>query len=204
MPMDTVQRFFKVYFLVAALLGTCVIILTSGCLAQAGHQPSPSQKDSLERFLRNYLGGVRPDVKSTKYLASFVDLRDDGAQEAMVYLTNDGWCGSGGCTTLILSPEGSSYHVIAKIPIVQLPIRVLPTKSHGWRDISVLVEGGGEPSYEAKLSFDGKTYPSNPSMPPSIRLRQRVKGTVIVPSSIEGAHLYPRQILRSQLRQVHQ
>jgi hypothetical protein len=132
------------------------------------------------------------ETKTTQYVSTFVDLNDDGTQEAIVYLTSDGWCGSGGCTTLIVAPEGSSYKVITKITITRPPIRVLTTKSTGWHDIAVGVHGGGiMHAYEAELSFDGKTYPSNPSMPPARRLLEKVAGEVAVSATEKATPLYP-------------
>jgi hypothetical protein len=64
--------------------------------------------------------------------------------------------------------------------IVQLPIRLLPTSTRGWRDIGVTVAGGGiNPGYMARLRFDGRRYPSNPSVPPAIPMR-RTTGKVLI------------------------
>ena len=77
--------------------------------------------------------------------------------------------------TLVLTPEGASYRVVTKIRITRPPIRVLATSSHGWHDIGVWVQGGGiQRGYEAKLQFDGKTYPSNPSSPPALPVAGKV------------------------------
>jgi hypothetical protein len=128
---------------------------------------------------------------TTRYVAAFVDLRDDGTQEVVVYITGREWCGSGGCVMIVLAPMGSSYKVIAETTITKLPIRVLSTKSHGWHDIAVRVQGGGilHP-YEAKLSFDGRKYPGNPSVPPAKRLTQRVTGPEVISLTAEGNLLY--------------
>ena len=166
------------------------IFLAAGCLAQAKPQAGSKQDNSLKSFLQNYVG--RSDIdKKTLYFSAFVDLKDDGNQEVIVYLTSDGWCGSGGCTTLILAPTDSTYRVLRRITITQLPIRVLTTKSNGWHDIAVHVQGGGIiDAYEAKLSFDGRTYPGNPSTPPAQRLTEKAEGKVVVPLTAEGTPLY--------------
>ncbi len=85
---------------------------------------------------------------------------DDGnSEEVIVYVSGQGWCGSGGCTMLILEPFGASFKVIGRVTIVQLPIRLLHSMSHGHPDIGVVVQGGGILSgYEAVLSFNGKSY----------------------------------------------
>jgi hypothetical protein len=155
--------------------------LAAGCLAQPQHQPSSKQEDSLKKFLQNYVGSSA-DNKTTQYSSAFVDLKDDGTHEVVVYLTGEGLCGSGGCTTLILAPKDSSYKIVTKITITRPPIRVLTTKSNGWHDITVRVQGGGTiRAYEAKLSFDGRTYPSNPSTTPARRLAEKAPGEEVVP-----------------------
>jgi len=111
-------------------------------------QPQPFL---LPIFLQKYVG-YSDEVKPTRYSATAVSLRDDGTLQTIVYLTNDGWCGSGGCTTLILEPKDYDYRVVTKITATRLPIRVLSTKTNGWHEIAIHVQGGGiEKAYEAKL-----------------------------------------------------
>jgi len=166
--------------------------------ASSNAQPQPTTlssapEDSLKRFLQDYLRENNADSdKTTRYLHTFVDLNGDGRKEAIVYLVGRGWCGSGGCVTLILARKGESFRVITWMTITRPPIRVLAGKSNGWRNISVWVQGGGiQPGYEAELHFNGKTYPRNPSVPPARRLARDVRGEVVIPSSQDGTPLYP-------------
>lgn len=154
-----------------------------------------AQEGSLRKFLQSYAERSNSDdIKATRYFAAFVHLRDDNTRQVIVYLIGGAWCGSGGCQTLILVPEGSSFTVLTKMTAVQQPIRVLDTKSNGWRDLGVWVQGGGnQRGYEARLSFNGKEYPSNPTVPPAKPLTARVSGTVVVPPSGTGEPLYPPQ-----------
>ena len=172
-------------------------LLAASCLAQAPQPsataPSSSTHESLKTFLQDYLR--KPsfgDDKSTRFFAAFVDLHGNGIRDAVVYITGDGWCGSGGCNTLILKPQGNIWKVVTTITITRPPIRVLDAKSYGWRNIGVWVQGGGiQPGYEAELRYDGKTYPRNPSVPPARRLAGKVPEKAVVPSSQEGEPLYP-------------
>lgn len=167
-----------------------IIFLAAYCLAQPQAQPGSKQEDSVKKFLQAYVGTTADD-KKTFYFSTFVDLKDDGNREVIVCLTNDGWCGSGGCTTLILAPADSSYRVVKKITVTRPPIRVLTTKSNGWHDIAVQVQGGGiTDAYEARLSFDGRAYPGNPSIPPAQRLTEKAEGKVVVPLTAGGTPLY--------------
>lgn len=152
-----------------------------------------AQKGSLRKFLQNYAAGADyPAIKEIRYVAVSVDLRDDQKPEVIVYLSGPASCGTSGCTTLVLVPTHSSYEILTEISIVQLPIRVLDTKSHGWHDLGVWVQGGGiQPGYEAKLSFDGEQYPQNPSVPPAEPLPANSKGRIVVPRSARGEPLFP-------------
>jgi len=149
-----------------------------------------SKPDRLKPFLRIYIGTADEETKSTEYSAAFVDLRGDGTKEALVYLSSDGWCGTGGCTLLILAQGGGSYRVVAKIPAVRLPIWVLPSKSNGWCDIGVVGRNSAnEALYEAILSFDGKSY-SNVSKSESRALHRKVEGKVVMSAKAKARPLY--------------
>jgi hypothetical protein len=160
------------------------------------HHESPSgnseEMENLKKFLRNYEGNpASAGDRMTRYAAAFVDLKDDGKQDAVVYLIDSKWCGSGGCSCLILAPEGTSYKVITKTTVTRLPIRVLPTKTNGWHDLAVGVAGGGiQPGYEARLRFDGSTYPSNPTVPPAQELKADINGKTVIPADATGTPLY--------------
>lgn len=148
-----------------------------------------SKPDQLTEFLQNYVGAPVGETKTTRYSAAFVDLRDDGTREVLVYLSLGGWCGTGGCTMLILAPEGTSYRVITKVPAARLPIRVLDTKSNGWRDIGLVARKSGvEPLYEAILSFDGKSYPG--SVLEARESNGKVPGKTVVPTTMPDKPLY--------------
>jgi hypothetical protein len=67
----------------------------------------------------------------------------------------------------------------------------LKTKSHGWHDITVWVQGGGiQPGYEAFLFFDGKRYPNNPTVPPAGAASQKLEGNTVIPALSKGVPVY--------------
>jgi hypothetical protein len=160
--------------IVALTVGTC---LSTTCLAQL----PPSQDDVLARkSLHAFLRTFDSDL-GDRFTAALVDLNGDRKPEAIVYLMSNRWCGSGGCTTLILVPNGDAWRLLSKVTITRPPIRVLASKSSGWRSIGVWVEGGGiEPGYEAELRFNGKTYPRNPSTLPARPLTGKADGQTLI------------------------
>jgi hypothetical protein len=76
--------------------------------------------------------------------------------------------------------EKSSFRVVSKTTITQLPIRLLDSSTNGWRDISVVVHGGGIMEPQAmRLVFDGNSYPGNPTIPPAALL-SKPSGTILI------------------------
>jgi hypothetical protein len=144
-------------------------------------QPSSNQDDvSVRRLLQDFDGGLKD-----RFVAAFSDLNGDGRPEAIVHLTNNEWCGIGGCATLVLVRDGDSWKVLGKISISRPPIQVLTMKSNGWRSIAVWVQGGGiQPGHEVELRFNGKTYPTNPSVAPARPTVGKPEGEVVIPTSI--------------------
>jgi len=154
---------------------TVSFLLTISVLAStsaAAEQPNPA--------ISNYLQNRFHLSTAPSYKFAEVDLNGDGWPDFIVYLTDEHFCGSGGCNLYVLSPVSGGYRLMMRATIVQLPIRLLPSSSHGWRDIGVTVSGGGiDHPYEAVLKYDGHRYPSNPSMPPAVPLRKPVGRKII-------------------------
>jgi hypothetical protein len=95
---------------------------------------------------------------------------------------------------MVLEHAGAGYRVRGDISISRPPIAVLPTRTHGWRDISVFVAGGGIlPGYSAVLPFDGEQYPENPSVPPARPLGPKVKLRNLIAGSgaRSGVRVFP-------------
>ncbi|MCS4436865.1 hypothetical protein [Aquiflexum gelatinilyticum] len=102
------------------------------------------------------------DEYSRKFIFFEYDLNEDGNKEIMVGFTGPYFCGSGGCTLIILDREGN---VITQFTVSDYPVVIDNTKSNGWKDLFIL--SGGK--YRI-VKFDGKTYLSNPSMQPELKL----------------------------------
>ena len=161
----------------------CSILLCGGSAQAQSSQPavhSTSLEQSVKHFLETWRNGF---YRSDSYTAVFPDLNGDGNPEAIVYLTGDGWCGSGGCSMLVLTQNAQhSWRIVGNISVTHRPISVLKSMSHGWHSIGVWESGGGilKP-YEAELLFNGKKYPFNPSMPPARKLSKPVPEEVVIP-----------------------
>lgn len=96
------------------------------------------------------------DSFSRYFAIDTIDLNGDQQEEIFVGLRGSYFCGSGGCTILLLDPAGK---LITKFTVSQPPVSVSSTLTKGWRDLLLYSRG----SYRL-LKFNGKTYPFNPSV----------------------------------------
>lgn len=123
---------------------------------------------------------IRSDLKIARYRAATADLNRDGADEIILWAQEPVMCGSGGCALFVLTPQGRRYRVVTRMTVTRPPVRVLATSTRGWRDLGVRVSGGGigQP-YEARMRFDGRSYPRNPSVPPAVPI-EGVRGRTVL------------------------
>ncbi len=87
-----------------------------------------------------------------------VDLNGDGKDEIFVRFMSPYFCGSGGCTFLLLNDLGE---VITRFSVTRAPIFVESKKINGWS--LLLVKDAG---VFKELTFKDGSYPSNPSVLP--------------------------------------
>ncbi len=84
---------------------------------------------------------------------------------------------------MVFAREGEALRLVTEIAITRPPIVAAVAKTHGWNDVIVFVSGGGIiPGYPARLRFDGKTYPDNPTVEPAEPLRRFPPGKVLIKS----------------------
>lgn len=160
-----------------------LLLIDTSSNARDMMQEDVQNAERLLLFLQQYTHRRSPSHDSdVRFAYSSLDLNGDRTKELIVHIMGRRLCGSGGCPTLVLEPEGESYKLITEITITRLPIRVFVSTSNGWRDISVRVKGGGVlKGYEAVLCFDGNTYPSNPTIAPA----KRARGNAIAHTAID-------------------
>lgn len=105
-------------------------------------------------FLKNDLQFLKEDDRKFQY--ENIDLNGDAVPETFVRFSSSYFCGSGGCTFLLLD---SNQKVITKFTVMDAPIYIDKTIKNGWKVLVVKDYGKVK-----ELVFDGKKYPSNPSM----------------------------------------
>lgn len=165
------------------LAAAAAVPLREEAPAYASAAPETESAWSLTAFLRQYAGDG-----DLRYLEARADLNDDGQDEIVVYPIGPSICGSGGCNLLVLTPDGSGYRTVMDASVSQLPIRLLPESSNGWRDLSVAVAGGGLPAGAARMRFDGAKYPSNPTVEEQV---DEDAGSVLIADDFDAAKPLP-------------
>jgi hypothetical protein len=159
---------------------------TSICATAAG----PDERAELEALLAARYADFAADAR---YFAGSADLDGDGVAEIIVHVAGPDVCGTGGCDTLVFTRKGGALRLLARIGPARPPIVVARSSTHGWRDLLVQVSGGGVPAgYAARLRFDGRSYPRNPTVRPAEQVSGGAEGrTVIAPfeSYTEGRRI---------------
>jgi hypothetical protein len=165
------------------------LLMSTWALGACGAVPVRSD-DVLRVFLQSYLKDPTSEDSTTRYSTATVSL-DGKTPMRLVYISGQQWCGSGGCTALLLTSDRSLFKVIQKFTSVQLPIRVLSTTTAGWHDLAFWIRGGGSSPVMVVLRYDGSKYPSNPTIAPSLDSTGLSDTGVELPLKHQGEALYP-------------
>lgn len=133
----------------------------------AASQPADSMAareaeiQKLQGYLRNNL--LKEDLKDMtseqrKFQYATTDLNDDGSMEYLIGFQSSYFCGSGGCTYLLIDNSGK---VLGDFSVSGGPFIIADTKTNGYHDL--LVSHNGKMH---KLQYSGTMYPGNPSTAP--------------------------------------
>jgi hypothetical protein len=115
---------------------------------------------NLQNFLRSFTASDKEFLTENDRRFQFyeVDLNDDGNKEIFVRLMGPYFCGSGGCTFLLLDKYGE---IITRFTVTRAPFFIEQEKRNGWS--LLLVKDSG---VFKELVFENGTYPDNPSVLP--------------------------------------
>jgi hypothetical protein len=124
-------------------------------------KPSDSKTAGvIAGYLKQVLKDDLPSLKKAdrKFRYSAYDVNNDGQDEYFVSFQNMYFCGSGGCTFLLLSHDGQ---MINEFTVSETPVLVQKTITKGYSDL--LINSAGQ---WHNIIFNGTKYPSNPSVEP--------------------------------------
>jgi hypothetical protein len=126
-----------------------------------GSLHSPVESERIKKFLISEYGENSEFPR--RFIFNKVDLNDDGNEEYLVGLIGPDFCGTGGCTMLILS---QNLKLMSKITLVKYPV-YLGTEETGNNIYKNIYLRTGQVGY-VKLVWNGGKYPGNPSTQPTV------------------------------------
>jgi hypothetical protein len=136
---------------------------TSSIVDNAG---TPGYDKEVINLVRNYLhSNFKTDLDkgiidslSRRYFIDLHDLNNDGQGEIFVGLAGPYFCGSGGCTIILLSNKGN---LITRFTVARYPFFLADAKTDGWKDLIIYSNGKNR-----TVKFRSAKYPSNVSLQP--------------------------------------
>lgn len=121
---------------------------------------------AAQQTLLHYVSPFDATADASLWSFAWADLNGDGLKDAVAFSRDEDWCGSSGCTLLVLEAvpkedqeELGPFHVAAEVAVVAGPVQLLASRHHGWADLSVVDEVGRT----VRLAFDGESYPFSPA-----------------------------------------
>ena len=136
-----------------------MLLLVAMALAAA---PAPDPRTAA------VLAAVGAIPGKTHCAVAYADIGGDRRDEALVYLVDPRWCGSGGCSLMVLTPAAKGWRNLGQTSVTRLPVYRLLSGRGGWNDLAVGVGGGGSASGIAVLRFANGRYPANPTAQPQL------------------------------------
>jgi hypothetical protein len=138
-----------------------ILLLVPGFAFAAPIKRMSVQEGQFRRWLVHYLSDDPDDqdLQNLVYGYAFTDQNGDASDEAIAWARDANACGTGGCNLDVFVHGRSGWRLLSSTTITRPPIKVLSTRSHGWRDLSARQAGGGiEPPFEAWLRFNGRNH----------------------------------------------
>lgn len=118
-------------------------------------------KTFLQETFKKDLPALTPADRKFSFYA--IDLNDDNTNEYFIGLQGTYFCGSGGCTFLLLD---DNMKTINKFTVMRGPVFRSATTTDGWHDLIVLGQKTDQKTTYRHLKWNKakKQYPSNPSV----------------------------------------
>lgn len=117
--------------------------------------PPPQLRDAVQKWAT--------PASVSRFEFSLVDLNRDNRPDAVVRITDDDRCGSGGCVLLVFKGTPQGYEKIGNSGYVRKPIFVLKEASSGWQSLAGVV-GLGQGAGMRPIRYTGTEYRSDPIM----------------------------------------
>ena len=143
-----------------------IALLSFALLAATPSDSTEAAHALVKKAVYSYVAPHDPTPEASLWRVDWADVNSDSLVDALAFAADPDWCGSGGCTLLIIEAipevdheELGAYAVAGEIGMVSGPIVMSAAQHYGWHDLVVHDEEGTR----RRLSFDGETYPVSPA-----------------------------------------
>lgn len=164
------------------ILSGLVVVSSFSLFGCQSTQPSSEVDDeTIAKWLRD--SGIfsaqqaSAQLETINYEHGSADLNSDGHLEHFVLIRHRSFCGSGGCSAVIFDHSGK---VINRLTLVKKPVLLTDSYQNGWQDFIVWSNG----AYRS-MRFNGTSYPSNPSVEPTVDRESQRKAALFGVTSTE-------------------
>ncbi len=125
------------------------------------NDPGQLPKAVVSEIVKTFYAGKAPDnlsVKIPNWIHVKVDLNGDGKPDYIVARQDPGYCGSGGCSTMIIVSSEVGYRSVLSNGGFYGYFEILNLKTNGFNDIAIKHNSFGNEFYYSVLWYDGQEY----------------------------------------------
>jgi len=151
--------------LAVTLLTTSLSLIGCSSVKSVTNESSTGTNADISNWVESQIlapEGLSFTTDDIHYDVGHADLNNNGSNEHFVLVSDPYFCGSGGCSATIFDNAGN---IITNMTVTGTPILLADSYRNGWRDFIVWSNG----AYRL-MSFNGESYPRNPSVEPVIDL----------------------------------
>jgi hypothetical protein len=153
--------------IILILIGLCLYLYyskspVSKTVVDTTNQQVNSSVDKSNVSLDLDVDLLNSELGETETSSYLVDLNNDKHADLLLRPVGSMMCGTGGCPLYVFKNTGNGFDLVSVISITK-SVSLAKTYTNGWRDIVIGYSGGGGPSGLSKMTFNGKSYPSNPT-----------------------------------------
>ncbi|EAQ75090.1 MULTISPECIES: hypothetical protein [unclassified Synechococcus] len=161
-------------------------------LDDQGHGPDPGTAEWRQAEIHQRRNACRA-AGPLRYAYNRIDLNGDRQDELVATVIGPYTCGTGGCNAYVFQsgPKGKGLRLVSQMSLFKPPLVVSDQRHNGWRDLISRVRIDAGHGYYARLPFNGRGYPSNPSTPPAEPLRSALPGVAMLNTDDDASPTHP-------------
>ncbi len=157
-----------------------------------GHGPDPGTAEWRQAEIHQRRNTCRA-AGPLSYAYNRIDLSGDRQDELVATVIGPYTCGTGGCNAYVFQnvTQVRGLRLVSQMSLFKPPLVVSDQRHNGWRDLISRVRIDAGHGYYARLPFNGRSYPSNPSTPPAEPLSRALPGVALLDTNDDASPTHP-------------